>query len=185
MQNGGAAPQGNMQQQQGQNSQSSMQGMSSMQQGSGGASPADMMFVKKALQGSMAEVQVGQLALQKSSNDQVKEFAQRMVTDHTKLIDQMKPVAQQIGVKIPDGPDKKQKMMMAKLQALSGADFDKAYVQAMVKDHKEDDSEFKTEISTGQSSMVKDAASKGDPVIESHLQMIQGIAKGMNLSSGM
>ncbi len=185
MQNGGAAPQGNMQQQQGQNSQSSMQGMSSMQQGSGGASPADMMFVKKALQGSMAEVQVGQLALQKSSNDQVKEFAQRMVTDHTKLIDQMTPVALQIGVKMPDGPDKKQKMMMAKLQALSGADFDKAYVQAMVKDHKEDDSEFKTEISTGQSSMVKDAASKGDPVIESHLQMIQGIAKGMNLSSGM
>jgi putative membrane protein len=184
MQNGGGASQGNMQQQN-QASQSSMQGMSSMQQGSGNASPADMMFVKNALQGSMAEVQVAQLALQKTSNDQVKQFAQQMVTDHTKLIDQMKPVAQQVGVKVPDGPNKKQKMMMAKLQALSGADFDKAYVQAMVKDHKADDSDFKTEISNGQSPVVKDAATKGDAVVENHLQMIEGIAKGMNLTSGM
>ncbi len=182
MQNGGGGSQGNMQQQQ--NSQNSMQGMNNMQ-GSGGASPADMMFVKKALQGSMAEVQAAQLALQKSNNDQVKQFAQRMVTDHTKLIEEMKPVAQQVGVKVPDGPDKKQKMMMAKLQALSGDEFDKAYVQAMVKDHKEDDSEFKTEISSGQSPTVKNAATKGDAVVESHLQMIEGIAKGMNLSSGM
>ena len=171
-------------QQQNSTAQSSMQnrGMSSMQQANGGASPSDSLFVKKALQGSMAEVQVAQLALQKSTDDQVKQFAQRMVTDHTKMIEDMKPVAQQIGVRIPDGPDKKQKAMMAKLQALSGSDFDKAYVQAMVKDHKEDDSDFKTEISNGQSPAVKDAAAKADPIIESHLQVIQGIAKGMNLT---
>ncbi len=175
--------QSNMQQQP--NSPSSMQNMGNMQQMNGGASPSDIMFVKKALQGSMAEVQVAQLALQKSSDDQVKQFAQRMITDHSKMIEDMKPIAQQVGVKMPDGPDKKQKMMMAKLQALSGADFDKAYVQAMVKDHKEDDADFKTEISGGQSPAVKDAASKGDPIIESHLQTIQGIARNMNLSSGM
>jgi putative membrane protein len=176
---GGGGNQGNMQQP---NTQSSM---SSMQQGNNGASPADMEFVKKALQGSMAEVQVAQLALQKSSDDQVKQFAQRMVTDHSKMIEDMKPVADAVGVRVPNGPDKKQKAMMAKLQALSGADFDKAYVQAMVKDHKEDDSEFKNEIANGQSPVVKDAASKADPVIESHLQVIEGIAKNMNLTSGM
>ncbi len=176
---GGGGTQGNMQQP---NTQS---GMSGMQQGNNGASPSDMEFVKKALQGSMAEVQVAQLALQKSSDDQVKQFAQRMVTDHTKMIEDMKPVADAVGVRVPSGPDKKQKAMMAKLQALSGADFDKAYVQAMVKDHKEDDSEFKNEIANGQSPVVKDAASKGDPIIESHLQVIEGIAKNMNLTSGM
>ena len=177
-QNGGSAQQNQSTQNQ------SIGGMNGMQ-ANGGASPSDMMFVKKALQGSMAEVQVAQLALQKTSNDQVKQFAQHMVTDHTKLLNDMKPVAQQIGVTVPNGPDKKQKMMMARLQAMSGAEFDKAYVQAMVKDHKEDDADFKMEISNGQSQAVKDAASKGDPVIESHLQMIQGIAKGMNLDSGM
>ena len=174
----GGGSQGNMQQP---NNQNTMQNM----QNPNGASPSDMAFVKKALQGSMAEVQVAQVALQKSSNEQVKQFAQRMVDDHTKMIEDMKPVAQQLGVKIPDGPDKKQKAMMAKLQALSGDEFDKAYVQAMVKDHKEDDAEFKTEISSGQSQVVKDAATKGDPLIESHLQVIEGIAKGKNLSSGM
>jgi putative membrane protein len=151
----------------------------------GQPSPADLEFVKSALQGSMAEVQTAQLALQKSTNDQVKQFAQRMITDHTKLIAQMKPVAMQLGVKIPSGPDKKQKAMMAKLQALSGSDFDTAYVKAMLKDHKTDDSEFKMEIANAQSPAVKDAAKQGDPVIESHLQMIEGIARGMNLSSGM
>jgi putative membrane protein len=177
-QNGG----GGMQQQQ--SSQRGMQGMNDMQ-GNGVASQLDMMFVRKALQGSMAEVQVAQLALQKSTNDQVKQFAQQMVTDHTKMIEDMKPVAQQVGVKVPDGPDKKQKAMMATLQAMSGDDFDKAYVQAMVKDHKQDDSDFKSEVSGGQSQAVKDAAAKGDSVVESHLQMIQSMAKGMNLGSGM
>jgi putative membrane protein len=160
-------------------------GMNNPNTVNGQPSPADLEFVKKALQGSMAEVQVAQLALQKSNNDQVKQFAQRMITDHTKLIDQMKPVAMQVGVKIPSGPDKKDTAEMAKLQELSGPDFDKAYVKAMVKDHKMDVSEFKAEISSGQSQVVKDAASQGDPVIESHLHRIEGIAKDMNLQSGM
>ena len=58
---------------------------------------ADKAFVKKAMEGSMAEVQMGQLALEKSSDDQVKQFAQRMVDDHGKMLDQMKPAAQAIG----------------------------------------------------------------------------------------
>ena len=66
----------------------------------GQPSAMDKMFVKKALQGGMAEVHLGQLTLQKSNNDQVKQFAQRMIDDHTKLGEQMKPVAQQLGVPI-------------------------------------------------------------------------------------
>jgi putative membrane protein len=161
------------------------QGMNNPNTVNGQASPADLEFVKNALQGSMAEVQTAQIALQKSNNDQVKQFAQRMVTDHSKMIDQMKPIAMKLGVKIPNGPDKKDKAEMAKLQALSGPDFDRAYVKDMLKDHKTDDSDFKMEISSGQSEVVRDAASKGDPVIESHLQQIQGIAKDMNLNNGM
>jgi putative membrane protein len=168
-----------------QTNQMQAQGMNNPGTVNGQPSPADLEFVKSALQGSMAEVQTAQLALQKSTNDQVKQFAQRMITDHTKLIEQMKPVAKQLGVKIPDGPDKKEKASMAKLQALSGSDFDTAYVKAMVKDHKTDDSEFKMEMSNGQSQIVRNAASQADPVIEAHLQMIEGIAKNMNVTSGM
>jgi putative membrane protein len=142
----------------------------------------DKMFVKKALQGGMAEVQLGQLTLQKSQNDQVKQFAQRMVDDHTKMGEQMKPVAQQIGVSEPDGISKKDKSTMAKLQGLSGPAYDQAYIKDMVKDHKQDLSEFQTEASSGHDQTVKDAANQGSKIIAEHLQMIQQIAKDQNVN---
>ena len=67
----------------------------------------DKKFVQGALQGGMAEVALGKLALEKSSNEDVKKFAQRMVDDHTKLGDDMKPVAEQLGVPMPTGLSKK------------------------------------------------------------------------------
>jgi putative membrane protein len=134
-------------------------------------------FVKKALQGGMAEVQLGQLALQKSSNDDVKKFAQRMVDDHTKLGEQMQPVAQQMNVKIPDSPSKKDKATMAKLQALNGDAFDKAYIKDMVKDHEKDQKDFKHESETATNPDLKQVATQGEQVITEHLQMIKQIAQ--------
>ena len=148
----------------------------------GQPSAMDKMFVKKALQGGMAEVQLGQLTLQKSNNDQVKQFAQRMIDDHTKLGEQMKPVAQQLGVSDPNGISKKDKTTMAKLQGLSGPAYDQAYIKDMVKDHKQDLSDFQTEASSGQDQTVKDAANQGSKVIAQHLQMIQQIAKDQNVN---
>ena len=142
----------------------------------------DKMFVRKALQGGMAEVQLGQLTLQKSNNDQVKQFAQHMIDDHTKLGDQMKPVAQQLGVSYPNGISKKDKATLAKLQGLSGQAYDEAYIRDMVKDHKQDLSDFQTEASSGQDQTVKDAANQGSKVIAQHLQMIQQIAKDQNVN---
>jgi putative membrane protein len=151
-------------------------------QGAGQASPSDRMFVTKALQGGFAEVQLGQLTLQKSNNEQLKQFAQRMIDDHTKMGDQMKPVAQQIGVAVPTNVSKKDKATMAKLGALSGPAYDQAYIKDMLKDHKQDLSEFQMEASSGQDQTVKDAASQGSQVIAQHLQMIQQIAKDQNVT---
>jgi putative membrane protein len=142
----------------------------------------DKLFVKKALQGGMAEVQLGQLTLQKSNNDQVKQFAQRMIDDHTKLGEQMKPVAQQLGVSEPNDLSKKDKSTIAKLQGLSGPAYDQAYIRDMVKDHKQDLSDFQTEASSGQDQTVKDAANQGSKVIAQHLQMVQQLAKDQNVN---
>lgn len=151
-------------------------------QTNGPASPVDSLFVKKALQGGIAEVQLGQLTLQKSNNDQVKQFAQKMIDDHTRLGDQMKPVAQQVGVAVPTEPSKKDKQTMAKLQALSGSAYDQAYIKDMVKDHKQDLSDFQMEASNGQDPAVKDAATQGSRVISEHLQMAQQLAKDQNVN---
>jgi putative membrane protein len=145
---------------------------------------ADQAFVRKALEGGTAEVQLGQLAQQKSQSEDVKQFGQKMVEDQTQLGDQMKPIAQQLGVKESKGPSKKDKQLMAKLEGLSGQQFDEAYIQAMVKDHKQDLKEFQNEAQNAQDPNVKQAAQQGTGVISQHLQMIQQIAQSHNVAVG-
>ena len=150
------------------------------QQGAAGmnSGPAvDKAFVKKALEGNEAEVQMGQLALQKSNDDQVKQFAQRMVDDHGKMQEQLKPVAQQMGVKVPDGPSKGQMKKMDKMKSLSGDAFDQAYIKDMVKDHKSDSSDFKLEAQSTQNAQLKQLATDDGKTIESHLHQIEQIAQ--------
>lgn len=151
------------------------------QQGNPNGAMQDKDFVRTALEGGMAEVQLGQLAADKGSSDDVKQFGQHMVQDHTKLGDEMKQVAQQMGVNEPKGLSKKDKQLMEKLQGLSGQQFDNAYIAAMVKDHKKDDGDFKSEISQTQNLQLKQVAQQGDQVIDMHLQMIEQIAKTHNV----
>jgi putative membrane protein len=141
----------------------------------------DRQFVKQALQGGMAEVQLGQLASQKASSPDVKQFGEQMVADHTKLGDQMKPVAQQLGVLAPKDVSKKDKELMAKLQQLSGTEFDNAYITAMVKDHKKDVEDFKNEMQQTQNPELKQVVQQGGEVIDHHLAMIDQIAQSHNL----
>jgi putative membrane protein len=140
-------------------------------------SPADRKFVTDALKGGMAEVKLGQMATEKGNSQDVKDFGQKMVTDHTKMGDQMKDVAGQIGVTPPTMMTPKDEALEAKLKMLSGDSFDKAYIQAMVKDHQEDLMAFNKEITNGTAPQVKSAAADGKKIISEHLQMIRKIAQ--------
>src|SRR5450756_1411867 len=91
-------------------------GQSGMSDASGQANMADKKFVKEALQGDMAEVQLGQLASQKGKSDDVKKFGQKMVEDHTRMGNGMKGVASQIGVSDPGMVSAKDSALMDKLQ---------------------------------------------------------------------
>lgn len=144
----------------------------------------DRDFVKKALEGGDAEVQLGQLAQQKSQSDDVKQFAQKMVQDHTQMGDQlMKPLAKQLGADQPKGLSKKDKQLMAKLESLSGPQFDDEYIKAMMKDHRQDLKDFKSEAQMTQNPNVKQAVQQGETVISQHLQMIEQIAQSHNITA--
>ena len=119
---------------------SQMNGMAT----AGQPSMTDKMFVRKAMQGGMAEVQLGQLTLQKSNNDQVKQFAQRMIDDHTKLNEQMKPVAQQLGVSVPNQDFEEGQKHHGQAAGPFGVSLRSGLHRDMVKDHKQDLSEFQT-----------------------------------------
>ena len=129
-------------------------------------------------------MQLGKLAQQKAQSDDVKQFGQKMVTDHTQLAEQMKPIAQQLNITPPTSIPAKDKMLYAKLEKLSGSDFDREYITAMVKDHEKDVKDFKKEASLGKDPQVKQAAEHGSTVISEHLSMIEQIAQQHHVSAG-
>ena len=140
---------------------------------------SDKMFVMKAARGGMSEVELGTLATQKGSSDDVKQFGQKMVDDHSKANDELKSLAQQKGITLPTDSGAEGKAMKAKLDKLSGDQFDKAYMQHMVKDHKKDVAEFKKEADSGKDSDVKAWAGKTLPTLEGHLSTAQDTWKKM------
>lgn len=155
----------------------SMSSSSSSNSGSSSAklSAADKMFVKKAAQGGMAEVELGQLATQKAQSDDVKKFGQRMVDDHTKANDQLKQIASQEGVQVPTSLDAKDQALKDHLSKLSGEQFDRMYMQHMVQDHRQDIAEFQKEANSGKDQSVKDFASQTLPTLQSHLKEAQQV----------
>ena len=134
---------------------------------------ADKSFVEKAAVGGMAEVEMGKMAQQKGSSDQVKQFGSRMVEDHSKANDELKQIASGKGLQLPSAPDAHNQQQMARMQKLSGAEFDRAYMDHMVKDHKKDIAEFKKQASSGKDPEIKAFAAKTLPTLQEHLKMAE------------
>jgi putative membrane protein len=137
----------------------------------------DTQFLEKANQGSVDEIELAQIALKKSNNDDVKNFAQKMIHDHQQLIDNMKPFDIEAGIQVPAHPDAATKAEKLKLDVLTGQTFDKAYIKAMVGDHHKDLEEFLSEEKSTGYPAFKSAVHQGAQVVREHLQMIDEIAK--------
>jgi putative membrane protein len=147
---------------------------------SGQLSTSDKQFLTKAAQGGEAEVELGQLAQQKSQDPKVKEFAKRMVDDHSKANEKLKSLASSKGVDLPSQPDAKEKAEKERLSKLSGEQFDRAYMKHMLKDHEKDVSEFRKEAQAAKDPDVKQFASSTLPTLEDHLKQAQSIAPKEN-----
>jgi len=94
-------------------------------------------FVEKAAIANMAEIQLGQLAAERAQSAEVKEFAQMMVDEHTKALDELKQAAAAANATVPTALDEKHQKTQAKLSSLNGDAFDREYMKAMVKAHKD------------------------------------------------
>jgi putative membrane protein len=136
----------------------------------------DQKFVREAAQGGLAEVELGKLAAEKASSDQVKKFGQRMADDHSKANDELKELASKNGIQLPTDLDSKDKALKDRLSKMSGSDFDKAYMQSMVKDHKKDVADFRKESTSGSNNDVKQFATQTLPTLEEHLKQAQSIS---------
>jgi putative membrane protein len=139
-------------------------------------SSSDKKFLVDSAQGNLAQINYAKLALQKSQDKNVREFATRMIKDHEMLIAEMKPLARQMHVKEPSGPPLMDHAKYLELKAKSGTDFDRAYVEAMVKDHHDDLQAFMDEENKTTNTELKAAVEKGITVIKEHTIMIDNIA---------
>jgi putative membrane protein len=148
--------------------------------GPGTTQTGDQHFVKEAADGGLAEVELGQLAADKASSPEVREFAQRMVKDHSQANDQLKQIAMKKGMTLPDSPSKKNQATKEKLSKLSGDAFDRAYMADMVKDHKKDVAAFQQESTNGQDPDVKQFASETLPTLKDHLKQAQSVSPKMS-----
>ena len=147
------------------------------------AAGADQEFAMKAASGGMSEVKLGQLASERGSNPAVKEFGQRMVTDHSKANDELKALAMHENITLPSNPSRADQATYDRLSKLSGKQFDEAYASLMVTDHEQDIAEFQKESASGQNDSLKSFAGKTLPTLESHLTEAKEMLKSVQSAS--
>lgn len=139
----------------------------------GALSKGDSRFIDKAASAGMAEVQEAQLAQQKSQDPKIKDFAQTMITDHTAANQQLAAIAQKKGVTVPASLDAKDQKELDKLQNLSGAKFDRAYMKGEAKDHQAVLKLLQKEEKDGKDADLKSFATQTIPTIQKHIDLVK------------
>lgn len=145
---------------------------------SGATTSSPDSFMKEAAQGGTAEVKLGELAAKNAKDPEVKKFGQMMVTDHGAAGKDLEALAKKKNFALPTDIGSHQSTY-DKLSKLTGADFDKEYVEEMVDDHEADLKAFESQAQNSSDPDVKAFAAKVAPVIKKHLDAIKAIQAKM------
>ncbi|MBX0292196.1 DUF4142 domain-containing protein [Hymenobacter sp. HSC-4F20] len=141
------------------------------------ATMQDPVFLMNAASSNLLEIQLGQMAAQKSTNADVKRFGQMMVDHHTKATQELKTVATPLGVTLPQTMMPVHQAMADKLMNKSGKAFDEGYMDAMETAHKMDIAMFEVKSNAAETPTVKSFATKTLPMLRSHEKMANEIEK--------
>jgi predicted outer membrane protein len=139
-------------------------------------SKGDQRYFDDLAKANLAEIQSGKVAQTKASSAEVKQFAQHMVDDHGKKFEEQRSMAKAKNVALPAAPDDKHKDAMKKMERLSGAEFDRAYMGQMVKDHETTLQLVQDIAKKADDSDLKAAAQKAMPDIQKHLETAKRLA---------
>lgn len=146
---------------------------------SGTAAVSDAAFVKKAAISDIYEIQASKLAQTKATSPDVKTFAGKMITDHTKTSDQLKSVvASKSGMTLPTALDPKHKALLTKLNGASALTFDSIYAQQQIQAHQQAVMLFTSESQNGKDADLKKFATSTLPALQQHLSMAEQLPKG-------
>jgi len=134
-------------------------------------SAADKKFLDDTFSINQGEIMLGRLAEKRGTARPVREFARRMITDHTKALDASRRVASTVHSRLPDAVDVPTKALYDDLSRRSGREFDTAYLDAMVSGHEEAVRKFEIAANSGQNAAIKDYARTQLPTIKEHLNL--------------
>jgi len=130
----------------------------------------DAEFAVEAADGGMMEVEMGTLAITKAASPEVKQFAQKIVDEHTRTNNELKALAEKKNISLPTTLGDEYQRKLENLREKTGAEFDKEYMDLMVKDHKEDVKEFEEQAEDGTDPEIKEWASSKLPTLRNHLE---------------
>jgi putative membrane protein len=136
----------------------------------------DAKFAVGAANGGMTEIALSKLAIEKTANSKIKDFANMMVTDHSKAGDELKAIATKKNITLPDSLNAVSKKVVEDMRKKTGSDFDKAYVSKMVTDHKAAVSMFEDGVKKIKDPSLNAFVVKTLPVIKGHLTAINTIS---------
>jgi putative membrane protein len=139
-------------------------------------SSTDAAFVQQAAAGGMAEIQSAQLALATSSRSAVKQFAQRMITDHTQNDEQLSAILKSKGATVAAAATPEETAQLTKLQGEKGRAFDSSYLHDEVNDHAIMLQLMKNEAANGTDPDLKAFAAQTATVVQQHLNMAERIS---------
>lgn len=137
-------------------------------------------FLTDAIAGDIGEIELAQIALNRATDKNVRDFAQTLVTDHGKAKDQATQLAGSVGGTVPAGAQPDASAEVGKLQALSGKDFDREFVSFMVNGHQKALNAYQAEASADDPAPVVAFAKQTVPVLKTHLQMAESLATALN-----
>jgi putative membrane protein len=135
----------------------------------------DQEFAQKAAEGGLLEVQLGQLAQQQAKDQQVVQFGQRMLQDHGNANEKLIAIAEQKAIQLPRELSGDAQQTYDELQQLSGAEFDKAYMDGMVEDHEKDVKLFEQQAQSGQDPDLQAFAEETLPTLRKHLELAKQV----------
>ncbi len=133
-------------------------------------------FIQKVANANEFEIQSSRLALDKSKNDEIRRFAQRMIDDHTKIGDQLKSTLQQANLPQPSGQlDEQDQALLTKLKSERQLTFDRTYVAGQVKGHIQAVNLVGAYAKSGTNPALKELAAKTQPILKEHLKMAEAL----------
>ena len=145
--------------------------------GAAGATMTDQEFVDFAAQTDMLEAHLGQMAADKADRQDVKDYAQMLVTDHTADYKQLSDLATKAGLTVPKGLDAAHDKMIAPFEKLKGGAFEMHYLTEMIAGHTKAIATYKHEAADAQNADLKAYANQALPTLEKHLDGAKDLSK--------